>query len=63
MGMSKEGHVLGIKNGVACAIQALDGTRARRSLMSKLTDAHAWASGYLAKLGDAVGTIITDRAE
>jgi hypothetical protein len=45
-----------IKKGVACAIQALDGTRARRSLISKLTDAHARAkhitlnrkAGYLA---------------
>jgi hypothetical protein len=27
-----------IKKGVACAIQALDGTRARRSLISRLTD-------------------------
>jgi hypothetical protein len=27
-----------IKKGVACAIQALDGTRARRSLVSRLTD-------------------------
>ena len=38
-----------IKKGVACAIQALDGARARRSLISKFTDALAWGEAYHAQ--------------